>query len=26
VHLSTSSEVTERFGIKVIEIDSGATL
>jgi membrane protein DedA with SNARE-associated domain/rhodanese-related sulfurtransferase len=25
-HLSTSSEVTERFGIKVIEIDSGATL
>jgi hypothetical protein len=26
VHLSTSSEVTERFGIKIIEIDSGATL
>jgi membrane protein DedA with SNARE-associated domain/rhodanese-related sulfurtransferase len=26
VHLSTSSEVTKRFGIKIIEIDSGATL
>jgi rhodanese-related sulfurtransferase len=26
VHLSTSSEVTERFGIKIIEIDSSATL
>jgi membrane protein DedA with SNARE-associated domain/rhodanese-related sulfurtransferase len=26
VHLSTSSEVTERFGIKIIEIESGATL
>jgi membrane protein DedA with SNARE-associated domain/rhodanese-related sulfurtransferase len=26
VHLSTSSEVAERFGIKIIEIDSGATL
>jgi rhodanese-related sulfurtransferase len=26
VHLSTSREVTERFGIKIIEMDSGATL
>jgi 3-mercaptopyruvate sulfurtransferase SseA len=26
VHLSTSSEVTERFGIKITEIDSGARL
>ena len=26
VHLSTSREVTERFGIKIIEINSGTRL